>query len=268
MAAGPVGQDVPVTSVPPPRVAIFGSCVTRDLFDPAIPGVELVLYGSRSSLISVVSDPVPISEDVVALESRFQRRCVVEDFRKTFFARLEEEAPDRLIVDLIDERFDVLATDGSYVTRSSEFVRAGLDALEGFDFRPVTRRAPELPGLFHDAADRFAERVLRVMAPEDVILHRAAWMTGYRSGDRVERFTTARQAFADEMNALLDLLYGELVRAFDGRAQLLELDRHRYLAADNRWGLEPYHYEPAYNEAAIERLRELLLGGVGSVATR
>src|SRR6266581_2802406 len=88
-----------------PRVAIFGSCVTRDLFEPAIRDVELVLYGSRSSLISACAPPVQIDEDDVRLDSRFQRRCVVEDFRKTFLTRFEEAAPDRLVIDLIDERF-------------------------------------------------------------------------------------------------------------------------------------------------------------------
>jgi Family of unknown function (DUF6270) len=243
-----------------PRVAIFGSCVTRDLFEPAIPDVELVLYGSRSSLISACAPPVAIDEDDVRLESRFQRRCVVEDFRKTFLTRFEDAAPDRLVIDLIDERFDVLHRDGSFVTRSSEFVRAGLVEPAGQGLTPVTRRDPRLPELYRSACRAFAERVSAVLPPEHVILHRARWCTRFRDAAGVHAFPADRAAFCAEMNLLLDRIHAELVRAFGGRAQELVVGAGDALAdGEHQWGLEPYHYDATYIRDARERLRSLLL---------
>jgi hypothetical protein len=243
-----------------PRVAIFGSCVTRDLFEPAIPHVELVLYGSRSSLISACAAPVQIEEDDVRLDSPFQRRCVVEDFRKTFLDRLEEAAPDRLVIDLIDERFDVLHMAGSFVTRSSEFVRAGLDGLAGDAPSPVTRRDPQLPELYRSACRAFAERVSAVVPPEHVILHRARWCTRYRDATGVHAFPADRVVYCAEMNRLMDRIHAELRHAFHGRARELSIDPRTALAdGDHHWGLEPYHYDANYNRAAREGLRSLLL---------
>ena len=243
-----------------PRVAIFGSCVTRDLFEPAIAGLELVLYGSRSSLISACAPPVAIAEDAVVLESRFQRRCVVEDFRKTFLTRLEEAEPDWLVIDLIDERFNALATGGSFVTRSSEFVRAGLDTLPGVELTPVTRRDPRLPELYRSACRAFAERVSAVLAPDHVILHQARWCRRFRDRTGVHDFPIARAAYCAEMNRLLELIHAELVQAFDGRPRELAVAPETALAdGEHHWGLEPYHYDAAYNQAARDGLRRLVL---------
>jgi hypothetical protein len=244
----------------PPRVAIFGSCVTRDVFEPAIPDVELVLYGSRSSLISVIALPVAIEEAAVRLESSFQRRCVVEDFRKTFLTRLEEAAPQWLIIDLIDERFNVLSTDGSFVTRSSEFVRAGLDGLPGTELTPVTHRDPRLPELYRSACRAFAERVSTVLPPEHVILHRARWCRRFRDATGVHDFPINRAAYCGEMNRLLDLIHAELVQAFSGRPLELAVAPETAMAdGEHHWGLEPYHYDAAYQRAAREGLRRLVL---------
>ena len=109
------------------RIGIFGSCVTRDLFeDPAV-RPSLARYTSRSSLISAVAQPVALDAERVRLDSSFQRRCVIEDFGKRFLAELASERLDWLVVDLIDERFDVLRTPSSFVTRSSAYQSAGLD---------------------------------------------------------------------------------------------------------------------------------------------
>src|SRR5215210_662381 len=110
-----------------PRIGIFGSCVTRDLFEHPEVRPALGQYTSRSTLVSVVADPVPIDPEIVRLDSAFQRRCVLEDFGKTFFEQLAASPPDFLVIDLIDERFELLRTEASWVTRSSAFVSAGLD---------------------------------------------------------------------------------------------------------------------------------------------
>src|SRR5688500_18052555 len=121
------------------KIAIFGSCVTRDLFeDPAL-RPSLAHYASRSSVISVVAEPVPLAEDEVVLDSAYQKRAVLADFNKTFFPELRALAPDWVVVDLVDERFAVLRTGDSYVTESSAFTGAGLGEAERFEFSPVRR---------------------------------------------------------------------------------------------------------------------------------
>jgi len=236
-------------------VAIFGSCVTRDLFEE--PRLRPVLgpYFARCSVISAVAPPVSVESDRVVISSDWQRRCVLADFQKTFFDSLERAGPDWLVIDLIDERFDLLSTNGSFVTRSSAFQAAGLDE-SGFE--PVHRMSPHGSALFEEAAPEFAERVMAILPPERVVLHRALWCTHYRNNGDVRAFPLHRLELCRRQNAMLTSGYDALERALGPRTARIELHPERQLAdAEHRWELEPYHYEPAYNDRAREQLRSL-----------
>ena len=240
------------------RMSIFGSCVTRDLFeDPAL-HPALVQYASRSSVVSAVADPVAVDETCVHLDSAFQRRCLLEDFNKTFFTNLHEATPDWLVVDLIDERFNLLRTPGSFITQSSAFLNAGLDGDLDVDVEELRRLTEETMALLDGAICAFAARVRAVVPPERIILHRAWWMTRYVRDGAVEAFPDERAAFAESHNAALARAYATFEEHVGGAAATLDLGGRGYAAdAAHRWDLEPFHYEGAYNAAAVERIRAL-----------
>ncbi|UGS35720.1 DUF6270 domain-containing protein [Capillimicrobium parvum] len=239
-------------------VAIFGSCVTRDVFeDPAL-RPSLGHYTARSSVISAVAPPLPVDEERVVLDSPFQRRCVLADLHKTFFDSLAEDPPDLLIVDLIDERFDLLAGAGTVVTVSSALQAAGLGENLHPDMRPLRRMSERGCELFAAAAPVFAARVTEIVPPERVILHRALWSLHYTDGERVHPFPDARLELCRLQNDMLDRSYDALADAFGAGVETLQLDPAEHLAdAGHRWELEPFHYEASYNREAARRLQEL-----------
>ena len=239
-------------------VAIFGSCVTRDLFeDPLLRG-NLGHYTARSSVISVVAPPIDIDEDRVALSSAWQRKCVLADLRKTFFTTVADSDAKWLVVDLIDERFDLLRGAGTFVTRSSAFRAAGLDDHRPFEGVPASRISLNGRRLFEAAAIRFAELVNRTIPAERVVLHRALWCTHYRSDGEIKPFPPDQLAKCERQNEMLNHGYDTLSAAFNGHAADIALNPSIHVAdADHHWQLEPYHYEPGYNRYAIERLQQL-----------
>lgn len=248
-----------------PTVAIFGSCVSRDLFEDQRLRPSLGHYGARSSVISAVATPVPIAPERVVISSEWQRRCVLADFAKTFFASLEETRPDWLVIDLIDERFDVLCTSGSFVTRSSAFQAAGLDDATDLGLQPIRRMSPDGRRLFAGAAPDFAARALELVPRERVVLHRALWCTRFARDGAVLDFPEERRQLSELQNAMLADGYDTLEEAFGGVGATIAVDPARHLAdAHHRWELEPYHYEPAYNAHAAEQL--LRLTGSAAVA--
>lgn len=237
---------------------IFGSCVTRDLFeDPAL-RPTLGPYFARCSVVSAVAPPVAIDPRRVVLSSDWQRRCVLADFQKTFFEALAATPPDWLVIDLIDERFDILCATESFVTRSSAFQAAGLDAAPELDLHPLKRMSSQGCELFELAAPDFAARVTSIVPAAQVVIHRALWCTRYRSNGDVLEFPPERLDLCHRQNEMLNRGYDMLETAFGGRAVTLVLDPSRQLAdAGHRWELEPFHYEPAYNDDARGRLRRL-----------
>lgn len=240
------------------HVAIFGSCVSRDLFEEPALRPALGPYLARSSVVSVVAPPVAIDPERIAIDSAWQRRCLLADFRKTFFSSLTEARPQWLVVDLIDERFNLLRGAESFVTRSSAFQAAGLDDAE-LGLEPVQRMSELGCALFDAAAEDFAARVSEVVPPERVVLHRALWCTRYRDGGEVLPFPAARLELCRRQNAMLERGYDALEEAFGGCATSIRLDPERELAdAGHRWELEPYHYAPGYNRAAAARLHALV----------
>jgi hypothetical protein len=241
-----------------PAIAIFGSCVTRDLFeDPAL-RPSLGHYGARSSVISAVAAPVAIDPTRVVISSDWQRRCVLADFGKTFFASLEGTRPDWLVIDLIDERFDVLCTSASFVTRSSAFQAAGLDDASDLGLQPIRRMSPDGRTLFADAAPAFAARLLRVVPRERIVLHRALWCTRFMRDGAVHEFPDERRELCERQNAMLREGYDALEQALGGVGASIGVDPSVHVAdAHHRWDLEPYHYAPGYNAHAARELRRL-----------
>jgi hypothetical protein len=241
-----------------PTVAIFGSCVTRDLFEDQALRPALGHYGARSSVISAVAAPVALDSARVVISSDWQRRCVLADFHKTFFASLEQARPDWLVIDLIDERFDLLCTSGSFVTRSSAFQAAGLDDASDLGLQPIRRMSPDGRALFADAAPAFAARVLELVPRERIVLHRALWCTRFTREGIALDFPEERRQLSELQNAMLHHGYEALEDAFGGVGATIDVDPARHLAdAHHRWELEPYHYEPAYNAHAADELRRL-----------
>ena len=118
------------------RVAIVGSCISRDLWrfrggsvaktapEPPSP----MLYVSRTSLPSLFATPVagfrPAARPPGGLRPQ-PHRALVADLSKTALAELVAFRPTHLIFDFIDERFDLLSVGESLITDSWELEASG-----------------------------------------------------------------------------------------------------------------------------------------------
>ncbi|HZO36323.1 MAG TPA: DUF6270 domain-containing protein [Solirubrobacteraceae bacterium] len=241
-------------------VAIFGSCVTRDLFEDPSLRPRLGHYAARTSMISAVAPPVAIDADRVRLDSAWQRRSLLADFEKTFFASLAATRPDWLVIDLIDERFDLLCVGDSFVTNSSALQAADLDGqtLEGEHLRRMSAEGCEL---FDRAVAAFAERVTAIVPAERVLLHRALWCPRYRDDDAIVDFDERRIELCRLQNAMLTRGYDALADAFGSTASLAVDPASDVADAAHHWKLEPFHYTSSYNASATARMLDLLDGG-------
>jgi len=242
------------------RLAIWGSCATRDVLEAGEHPFS-VDYHARTSWVSQASPsgqpPVPVPGG-----PGFGERMVREDLTKEVVADLVANQPDVLVIDLIDERFDVVQVKDSWYTMSDYYERLGLEpAMRGVATRTSVYRTPERAASFRAAASLLAPELASAMPRTRIVLHQA-WYTARTAQPAVPFYSTATK-HAMSSNEALAAWYATLRPAFGRRLFVLEAPRD-LLVGDpaHRWGLAHYHYVPEYYMWILAALHEIANGKV------
>lgn len=239
-----------------PKIAIVGSCITRDLWPIRGGGAEQLLYISRTSLPSLFAPPVegfrPAPRPPGDLHLH-EHNALVADLRKTALGRLVAFEPTHLIFDFIDERFDLVSTGASMATHSAELVRSGYLSKRPFrGQRPVQRLSPACDRLWLEAAGAFAALVRGTeLRRADLILHSARWATHQRpakGAPRPIRDVEILSGHGADIAAYNDLLERQEAAFARLMPPMARIDAGSMRLADpaHRWGLSPFHYVPEY----------------------
>ena len=253
------------------RVAIVGSCITRDVWRFRGEDSPALLYVCRTSLPSLVAPPVagfrPAEQPPAGLKPK-PHRALVADLRKTALHELVAFQPTHLIFDFIDERFDLLSVGDSLITRTWELETSGYlgqRALAGA--RPVPRLSPACDRLWLAAAAEFAALVRATpLHRATLILHAAQWATDRRAADgdlqplEGVELLPGRPADTAAHNALLTAYENAFIRLMPPMSRVAAPDR-RVADAGHSWGLSPFHYEKPYYDAIWRQLRGLGVEG-------
>lgn len=250
-----------------PRIAIIGSCITRDLWPIQGGGAEHLLYISRTSLPSLFSIPVkdfrPPAERPGDLH-RAQHNALVADLEKTALARLVAYRPTHIIFDFIDERFDLLSIGDALITHSGELQTSG------YLSQGALRTARSIPRL-SDACERLWMSGLRELAgliaatplrEAQLILHSARWATVARGAGGA--LTPLRDVSVLGEHPADIAAHNALLARYDAAFET-EVGAHSRIAAPDfqiadtghRWGLSPFHYVPEYYDTIRGHLEML-----------
>jgi hypothetical protein len=171
---------------------------------------------------------------------------VREDLTKEVVADLVASQPDVLVVDLVDERFDVVQVGGSWYTMSDYYERLGLEVAMRFAASVSSAyRSPERAVQFDEAVALLAPELASALPRTHIVLHQA-WYTA-RTADPAQPFYSTATKHAMSSNESLARWYASLRHGFGRRLHVLEPPRE-LLVGDpaHRWGLAHYHYVPEY----------------------
>ena len=242
------------------RLAIWGSCVTRDVLEVDAHPFELD-YHARTSWVSQASGAQTPPVKTPA-GSGFGERMVREDLTKEVVADLVASQPEMLVVDLIDERFDVVQVKGSWYTMSDYYGRLGVDApLRATATAISQHRTPERQRQFGAAASLLAPELASALPRTRIVLHQA-WYTA-RSADPIVPFYPTAAKHALSSNEALSGWYRSLRSAFGRRLHVVEPPRDLLIGdPGHRWGLAHYHYIPEYYTWMLAALSEVAEGPV------
>lgn len=251
------------------RVAVIGSCITRDLWPVRGDAVEGLLYVSRTSLPSLFAPPVPgfepLEEPPGGL-TPYQHRAVVWDLAKHALGLLVAHRPTHIILDFIDERFDLLVTPQTIVTYSQELEATGYRDQAGLaGARRIARTSPACAQLWRDAAGEFCAFLAATPLGEaQLIVHESQWAESYRTkdghirpfGDSTHTFDGRPSDIAEQNAILAD--YQRTLMALAPQASRVAASASSRIADERHvWGLSPFHYIDDYYAEIWAQLRAL-----------
>lgn len=240
------------------QIIILGSCITRDAFD--LGGYQNdqlshILYFARTSLISLNAEPFRIDVNTIEGVNLFQKRLIASEMNKDFYKTIESRnlADSFLIIDFVDERLDLLACGNKKLTISQEFENSSLQ-------QTLTGKRIARNKICDAEWDRncriFADRILSVMPPERIILHKAFWSEVYADNGDSAVFDAIKQI--RYYNDSLRRWYDVFTRFLPG-CQVIDLNGKGYLADRNhRWGFSPIHYETGYYQQFIREFDHIV----------
>jgi 16S rRNA G966 N2-methylase RsmD len=236
------------------KVFIFGSCVSRDAFPEANAAhFKVVNYCARSSLASAFSNVVVQGIDVQRLESAFQRRMVEVDVEHRLSSLLEENDYDLLLVDCIDERFDLyIDLQGGICTLSNELLATGFKPAQ-LTGRIVPSGSDEFFELWERGWERLIDLLRRHSHLDRLRINAAYWSEiADDGGDYCPHYSPEGIRRA---NKVLSRLYSRMKESLLSH-QILEFAPELWVgAASHRWGRSPFHYNNNYYVKMIEQLK-------------
>jgi hypothetical protein len=238
----------------PARLLIFGSCVSRDIlnYPQAKAQFALVDYYARSSIASLGARPIEMPSTVQHISSKFQRRMVERDIKKDFLNDLARLQFDVLLIDLIDERFNLyVEAEGRACTLSSELLVSGFPTDSNRGSR-IYSGSEEFWRLW-EAGWAILVNKLRCLGCLDRLrINQVFWSSRtVKGGDFKPDYSDSQIGTA---NQFLTRMYQRIAADIPSE-QFLRFDRWLMTGSvTHKWGISPFHYIEAYYHAAIHQL--------------
>jgi len=239
------------------NLIIYGSCVSRDIFNlEESRTFKLTDYFARSSMASLCSGPYKNEEALDRIPSAFRRRMVAYDFSKQLLTETKQLiGADVILIDLIDERFDLVALPtGQLVTNSSELAESKLladNCVSGYKL--IKHGSAERRQLWLQGMSKFLNLLEAHDKLKSVIVNKVYWATRFEHPS--DSAFPVSLAATEKANQELEWMYGELEKKLD-KHQFLQFEPELLTANEfHRWGASPFHYCDDYYRKALTLLQ-------------
>lgn len=218
------------------KILIHGSCVSNDIFDFVENSHKRAAYVPRMSMAAAFGKPAPATiVDAVKknIESLTHRYWVLNDLEKRMEKILSTTSYDIILLDFLDERFNLAALDnGAIITITNELRKAQIDE-SGFDIiKSTTDRHFDL---WKTGLATFA----KLVDPKKVFINRVYWSAGANDGSRFD------EKYISGNNKFLEKLYRHAANNY--AFNFIEYDKSVFTSdAAHKWDKSPWHYIHQY----------------------
>lgn len=243
------------------KVAIVGSCVTREAFitrnNPTYKDVyDLGPLAWQTSIVSFLSEPVnPASTAAITPSEQMNEhgtRTMNRDIAKTDRAEIEQFQPDYLLFDLYsDVRYGIARIGDSVITNNPNSFRKTdfFTAKTGYTTLHMANADQEYLPILHAKIDEFVAWQRNALPDTTLVMNCFRYSSYYRTNTGDLNFVKYKNAPAR------DDLYRRLLRENDRYDDLYRkvLERHDLRSIDNRdrsyhsdgahpFGVAPWHF--------------------------
>lgn len=247
----------------PLRVAVFGSCVTRDNFNRTFnPGYkdlfECVALSDHVSMVSLMDNPIDVDPATLnGLEPRVLE-SLTREFGRSFLAELEIAQPDYLIMDFWPDLIfgfarledGALITNNAWSTTKTKFYEAQTP-----DVYRINLRKEEFMAEWKRAVDEFFAFVGKYCPKTKVVIHSSRnvgkWTDKAGEVRDFGAWPTAMNSHWNDMD--------QYVLANHPTRQISLMTPELKSFETHPWGKFPVHYTFDYHQRFLARLSQLAM---------
>lgn len=238
-------------------INIFGSCVTRDMLEYDRNNFRVGEYIARESIVSFLSNPISFKEKDIQLTSVFQRKQLIQDLEKSGLAQFRSNPGNLLIIDFIEERFDIGRIQGSYITISNEFIQSRIYSSKSY--RKYNKKIWHNQVYFRLQNIKkyiryFAQSLLSIYDQKQIIIHEVYMADQYIDETGcICSFTENYLFYNKKINQILEYMYYYLKIELPD-AHIISLGNNYVADKTHKWGLAPMHFQKEYYESSLDAL--------------
>lgn len=241
----------------------LGSCASRIIFNSAVntnykqyfhinDSIELV------SLISLMSKPLPVDQNLLNSNDKFDNECVYNDLSKTFLNFLKKNTIEYLVMDTyFDVDCDIIVFDeNTYLTDSVRLFKTDY-AKQFVNKRRINifNNYNEYMRLWRNACDSFF-KFLKLNCPNIKVILNCSRGANYYIDKKNNILEFDKSNYIQESNKLRDILELYILKNFD--VEVLPFDDNT-LAYENHFAhLHTVHYEDKYYHDKTNQLNKII----------
>ncbi|EKY3224090.1 DUF6270 domain-containing protein [Cronobacter dublinensis] len=229
------------------HVSIFGSCVSRDTIEISnvltVCSMKMSEYIARNSIAGILSSSVQYPEQEVNLQSAFLRRCVHHDLKKTALHSLLDSLSfgKNLIIDFMDERFDLIRVEDGLLTNSWDYRATSLSKKISVNKTVYKFDSIEKFRLWKDGFDKLYIAASKIITSDNILILLPLMTSILYSDNGFSKFENNKY-FIQEYNEMLNIMTTHLVGNYPGIRLIKPLSWMLFCDYRHKWGAHPYHY--------------------------
>lgn len=253
------------------RIAILGSCVSREIFNYCKEDYEITVYIYRSPIETIFEKPIRVDFQKFIADSNFAKRMVFNEFNKLTFDTIQKNKADYLILDISDCRFSIIEVQLADYTTRIVYTKDTIDNLKNLiangSLDIVDYKIINISSITNEEWDRYVDsyvnEILSIYEEDRIILNKVKVCTKYLDKNMcIQRFP------ADDMSISsierIKLLEKLLLKKMP-KSSVLENPPAMLANIDHHLGLNPLHYFDQVYEFKKFQLAKIIKSNIFSI---